>query len=67
MEEYGGGLIFYSLGNLVFDQSHRRDTQRGLLAEVIFNGARLDGYYLLPVDIKLTVPRVLEPATEASG
>ncbi|MCZ2079978.1 MAG: CapA family protein [Bryobacteraceae bacterium] len=67
VEEYGGGLIFYSLGNLVFDQSHRRDTQRGLLAEVIFNGARLDGYYLLPVDIKLTVPRVLEPATEASG
>lgn len=40
-ERYRGAVIFYSLGNLVFDQFHRRDTQEGLLAEVAFEGTAI--------------------------
>ncbi len=46
LEGYAGGLIFYSLGNLVFDQFQRKDTQCGWIAEVRFTGPRLSGYHL---------------------
>ncbi len=58
VEAYRGGLICYSLGNLVFDQFQRRETQRGLVFEALFRGARLDGVRFLPVDIRKTVPRL---------
>ncbi len=57
-EEYGGGVIFYSLGNLVFDQFQRPETQRGLIAEVFFAGHTLAKYDLIPVDILKTGPRL---------
>jgi poly-gamma-glutamate synthesis protein (capsule biosynthesis protein) len=57
-EIYNGGAIFYSLGNLVFDQFHRVETQRGALAEVVFEGPLLAGARLLPVQIANTVPRL---------
>jgi poly-gamma-glutamate synthesis protein (capsule biosynthesis protein) len=50
--------IFYSLGNLVFDQFQRFDTQHGALAEVVFSGKTLESAALLPVDIVRTVPRL---------
>ena len=59
VEEYGGGVIFYSLGNLVFDQFQRAETQRGLLAEVLFRGRRLERYRMMPVRIVRTVPRIV--------
>ena len=34
VEEYGGGIIAYSLGNFIFDQSFSRETMEGLLLEV---------------------------------
>ena len=52
------GVIFYSLGNLVFDQFQRRETQHGALAEVVFSGKTLESAALLPVDIVETVPRL---------
>jgi poly-gamma-glutamate capsule biosynthesis protein CapA/YwtB (metallophosphatase superfamily) len=58
VETYGRGLIFYSLGNLVFDQSQREETQHGWLADVRFAGPHIAGYGLIPVDIVRTVPRV---------
>ena len=58
VEAYRGGVIFYSLGNLVFDQSQRVETQHGLLAEVTFRQRKLEGYRLLPVQIVETVPRL---------
>lgn len=58
VESYHGGVIFYSLGNLVFDQFQRADTQHGLIADVRFLGAKLNGYSTIPVDIVRTVPRV---------
>ena len=57
VERYRDGLIFYSLGNLVFDQ-RRKETQEGLVAEVAFTGTGMAGYKLIPVDIVDTVPRV---------
>jgi poly-gamma-glutamate capsule biosynthesis protein CapA/YwtB (metallophosphatase superfamily) len=66
VENYRGGVIFYSLGNLVFDQMHRRDTQRGLVAEVIFRGARLERWTAHPVEIRGVVPE-LSAGVRASG
>lgn len=57
-ERRGKGVIFYSLGNLVFDQFQRAETQRGALAEVVFSGKTLESAALLPVDIVKTVPRL---------
>ena len=58
VEAYGKGVIFYSLGNLAFDQFQRRETQRGYVADVRFIGKRLAGYGVIPVDIVRTVARV---------
>jgi len=66
LEHYGGGVIFYSLGNLVFDQFQRAETQVGSLAEVNFEGSRLIRAELLTVNIVGTVPR-LAPAASATG
>jgi poly-gamma-glutamate synthesis protein (capsule biosynthesis protein) len=57
-ERVGNGVIFYSLGNLVFDQFQRAETQRGALAEVVFSGKTLESAALLPVDIVRTMPRL---------
>jgi len=61
VEEYGGGVIFYSLGNLVFDQFQRKETQQGLVAEVFFMGKTLLKYNQIPVSIVKTVPQISEP------
>ncbi len=58
VEAYGKGVIFYSLGNLAFDQFQRKETQRGWIADVRFIGKRLAGYGIIPVDIVRTVPKL---------
>jgi poly-gamma-glutamate synthesis protein (capsule biosynthesis protein) len=58
VETYGNVLIFYSRGNLVFDQFQRRDTQQGWIADVRFVGPRIAGYGIIPIDIVNTVPNV---------
>ena len=58
VESYREGVIFYSLGNLVFDQFQRPETQHGLIADLHFAGAKLSSYSLVPVDIVRTIPRV---------
>jgi gamma-polyglutamate biosynthesis protein CapA len=58
VELYGNGIIFYSLGNLVFDQFQLKSTQLGWLADLRFHGARLAGYGIIPVDIVNTVAKV---------
>ena len=64
-ERRGSGVIFYSLGNLVFDQFQRIATQHGALAEVVFSGKTLESAALLPVDIVETIPK-LSAASEKS-
>jgi poly-gamma-glutamate capsule biosynthesis protein CapA/YwtB (metallophosphatase superfamily) len=69
-ERYRQGVIFYSLGNLVFDQFQRVETQHGALADVMFEGPRLARASLLPVDIVGTAPRLAAakpPSTKAAG
>jgi poly-gamma-glutamate synthesis protein (capsule biosynthesis protein) len=68
-EHRGQGVVFYSLGNLVFDQFQRADTQHGALAEVVFEGPRLVRAGLLPVDLVGTSPRLsaAKPARPAAS
>lgn len=49
-ERYGSGVIFYSLGNLVFDQFDRKQTREGLLAEVVFAGAEIKDVRTIPTE-----------------
>ena len=70
-EWYGQGVIFYSLGNLVFDQFQRVETQHGALADIVFEGPRLAKASLLPVEIVGTAPRLAVakrlPATDPAS
>lgn len=58
VEIYRSGIIFYSLGNLVFDQFQSKTTQLGWIADLRFQGPRLTSYGIIPVDIVNTVARV---------
>lgn len=66
-EHYREGVVFYSLGNLVFDQVQRTETQRGLLAEVVFSGPVLARAGVIPVQIVDTAPRVPVPPPSPAG
>jgi poly-gamma-glutamate capsule biosynthesis protein CapA/YwtB (metallophosphatase superfamily) len=57
-ERHRGGVIFYSLGNLVFDQFHRRDTQEGLLGEVVFWGTAIHDVKLHRVVLAAGAPHL---------
>ena len=57
VESYANGVIFYSLGNLVFDQFQQKETQRGWIGDVRFLGTRMAEYNVIPVDIVRTAPR----------
>jgi poly-gamma-glutamate capsule biosynthesis protein CapA/YwtB (metallophosphatase superfamily) len=59
-ERYKDGIIFYSLGNLVFDQFQRKETQHGLIADVSFLGKKLERSSVIPVDIVQTAPRIAQ-------
>lgn len=43
-EEYKGGLIAYSLGNLIFDQYFSPETMEGMILEVAFDGNSRTSY-----------------------
>lgn len=64
VERYGNGIIFYSLGNLVFDQFQSQNTQRGWIADVRFAGPRIASWGIIPIDIVNTVARVHSMAVE---
>ena len=55
-ELYNGGLILYSLGNLVFDQNPPA-TRKGLLAAVTFEGPQPNSCDITLVDIVNTAPQ----------
>ena len=65
-ERYKDGVIFYSLGNLIFDQFFSRATQEGLLAEVVFSGTKIDSWSLKPVKLVRTVPSIIELGVESA-
>ncbi|MBV9268892.1 MAG: CapA family protein [Acidobacteriaceae bacterium] len=71
-EHYKDGLIFYSLGNFVFDQYQREATQHGEMVEISFLGTQFLTSRALPVRIVpsgpelegLTAGRELDVSTE---
>ncbi len=60
VEYYGNGVIFYSLGNFVFDQFFNQDVQTGLVVRLTLNPESPLGVELFPVKIDLVQPRILE-------
>ncbi|MBI3208467.1 MAG: CapA family protein [Candidatus Solibacter usitatus] len=56
VETYNGGAIFYSLGNLIFDQMPRQD--EGAIAELTFTGNRLTSQTLRPIRIRNMAPEL---------
>jgi poly-gamma-glutamate synthesis protein (capsule biosynthesis protein) len=61
VEEYGGGLIAYSLGNFVFDGFGGASNDSAIL-RVTFSGNRLNSWELVPVDIVDNgLPRLRRP------
>ncbi len=67
VERYRGGVIFYSLGNLVFDQSVPPGVQQGVVAEVVFLNGRLDQVALLEVEITDGAPQFREGQGKKPG
>ncbi|MDD4798902.1 MAG: CapA family protein [Clostridia bacterium] len=51
MEEYNNGLIFYSLGNFIFDQDWSEQTKQGVTLKLTLNGFSWQEVEILPVYI----------------
>lgn len=51
-EKYNGGLIFYSLGNFIFDQPWSEETKKGNLAKIIFEEKNIKSSELIPIYIQ---------------
>jgi poly-gamma-glutamate synthesis protein (capsule biosynthesis protein) len=64
VEEYHGGTVFYSLGNFVFDQYQRVETQHGEMAQVSFLGTSVLATHIMPVKITPSGPELeTDPGT----
>lgn len=57
-ENYRGGVIFYSLGNFIFDQYQREATQHGEVVQVSFAGRDILAARVIPVRITPTGPEL---------
>ena len=57
-ERYRNGLIFYSLGNFVFDQYQREATQHGEVVQISFLGSKILAEHIMPVKITRTGPEL---------
>lgn len=57
-EKYGAGLIFYSLGNFIFDQYQRVETQHGEVVQISFVGRNILATHVMPVKITPTGPEL---------
>lgn len=52
VKEYKGGVIAYSLGNLIFDQNFSKETMSGLMLKVTFKEGEMENY--TKISTKLT-------------
>ena len=59
IEIYNNKLIFYSLGNFVFDQYFSKQTQQGLAVGLKINKDKLS-FQLFPIQSKLSQPFLME-------
>lgn len=51
IELYQNNMIFYSLGNFLFDQTFSEKTQQGLGVKIIFSNKKTE-YFLIPLEIR---------------
>ena len=60
-EIYKKGLIFYSLGNFIFDQDPKLHlgVDKSMIVEVTFCGKDIELYKIIPVEIKKCQPQLL--------
>lgn len=70
-EVYNGKLIFYSLGNFIFDQYWSQDTQEELAVGVILNKSEVDDIlhskvYLFPMKSEKSQPRMMNDEEKAT-
>jgi poly-gamma-glutamate synthesis protein (capsule biosynthesis protein) len=61
IESYQGRLIFYSLGNFIFDQYFSRETQEGLMVRLEITGNNVD-CRLIPIVSTRSQPRSMPAA-----
>jgi gamma-polyglutamate biosynthesis protein CapA len=66
-ERYKDGLIFYSLGNFVFDQYQREATQHGEVVQISFLGRSVLATHVMPVRITATGPELEGVAQDFSS
>jgi poly-gamma-glutamate synthesis protein (capsule biosynthesis protein) len=64
MESIDGHLVFYSLGNFVFDQDFRTGTMMGVVPEMTFNGTTLVQVWLHPTLITDCQPNLADTAVD---
>ena len=58
MEAYKNGLIFYSLGNFIFDQDWSEQTKKGVTLKLTLNGFSWQDVEILPVYITEGQPTI---------
>jgi poly-gamma-glutamate synthesis protein (capsule biosynthesis protein) len=51
VQEIDGVMVFYGLGNFVFDQNQDREHQQGVILQATFAGRRFAGYELIPTHV----------------
>ncbi len=61
IEQYNGKIIFYSLGNFIFDQYFSKDVQEGLMVALHIDSANIHNptFELLPIDIVRSQPKLM--------
>ena len=59
IEKYKKGLVFYSLGNFVFD-NNTPPANRGLLLECSFRNNQIEEIYLVPIETARSRPSLME-------
>jgi hypothetical protein len=65
VEQIDGKLVFYALGNFVFDQMWREQTMEGLILELTFQGRELKQAWLHPtLIIDQAQPNFMDPADD---
>lgn len=57
-EKYKNSLIFYSLGNFVFDQKEKnhKGVSKSIILKVLFSGKKIKSYKIIPVEIRDSRP-----------
>jgi len=63
IEDYNGRLIFYSLGNFVFDQYFSSETQKHLVVGAVFNNNDWH-FYLIPLKSQKSQLQFMSPEEE---